>query len=38
LERFPWPGAQMIYIGDDDKDELAFRIANQFGENDPGSE
>jgi trehalose-phosphatase len=31
LERFPWPGAKIIYIGDDDKDEQAFQEVNQLG-------
>jgi trehalose 6-phosphate phosphatase len=26
LERFPWPGADIVYIGDDDKDEEAFKV------------
>ena len=31
LERFPWPGAQIIYIGDDDKDEQAFAVVRERG-------
>jgi trehalose 6-phosphate phosphatase len=26
LEAFPWPGALPVYVGDDDKDEAAFRV------------
>jgi trehalose-phosphatase len=26
LNRFPWPGADIVYIGDDDKDEEAFKV------------
>lgn len=26
LEAFPWPEAQLVYIGDDDKDEEAFEV------------
>lgn len=29
LERFPWPGATVIYIGDDDKDEKAFSVVRE---------
>lgn len=31
LERFPWPGAKMVYIGDDDKDEEAFKVIKDQG-------
>jgi trehalose-phosphatase len=31
LERYPWPGALPVYIGDDDKDEEAFAVINQQG-------
>lgn len=26
LHRFPWPGADIVYVGDDDKDEEAFKV------------
>jgi trehalose 6-phosphate phosphatase len=31
LEQYPWPGALLVYFGDDDKDEEAFEViqANQ---------
>jgi trehalose 6-phosphate phosphatase len=29
LERFPWPGAKIVYIGDDDKDEQAFAVVRE---------
>ncbi len=28
LRRFPWPGAGIVYIGDDDKDEEAFKVVS----------
>lgn len=31
LDKFPWPGALLVYIGDDDKDELAFKAINEAG-------
>jgi trehalose-phosphatase len=31
LTRFPWPGAGIIYIGDDDKDEEAFKVVLKQG-------
>lgn len=31
LERYPWPGALPLYIGDDDKDDEAFAVINQQG-------
>jgi trehalose 6-phosphate phosphatase len=31
LDRFPWPGAILVYIGDDDKDEEAFEIIQSRG-------
>jgi trehalose 6-phosphate phosphatase len=31
LRRFPWPGADVVYIGDDDKDEEAFRVVQPGG-------
>jgi trehalose 6-phosphate phosphatase len=31
LRRFPWPDAQLVYIGDDDKDEEAFRMVQENG-------
>jgi len=31
LERYPWPGALPIYVGDDDKDEEAFGVIKAHG-------
>jgi trehalose 6-phosphate phosphatase len=31
LERFPWSGALLLYIGDDDKDEEAFGVIKARG-------
>lgn len=31
LEHFPWRGSKIIYIGDDDKDEEAFKVVKQRG-------
>jgi trehalose 6-phosphate phosphatase len=31
LERFRWPGAALVYIGDDDKDEDAFKVIKSHG-------
>lgn len=31
LERFHWPGASLVYIGDDDKDEDAFEAIKTHG-------
>jgi trehalose 6-phosphate phosphatase len=31
LQRFPWPGAEVVYIGDDDKDEEAFKVVRKNG-------
>ncbi len=31
LRRFPWPGADIVYIGDDDKDEEAFKVVLENG-------
>jgi trehalose 6-phosphate phosphatase len=31
LERYPWPGALPIYVGDDDKDEEAFGVIKANG-------
>ncbi|RPI82286.1 MAG: trehalose-phosphatase [Chloroflexi bacterium] len=31
LEKFSWPEAVLVYIGDDDKDERAFRVINETG-------
>ncbi len=31
LRRFPWPGADIVYIGDDDKDEEAFKMVLENG-------
>ncbi len=31
LERYPWPGALSLYLGDDDKDEEAFEVIQQHG-------
>jgi trehalose 6-phosphate phosphatase len=31
LLRFPWPGAEIVYIGDDDKDEPAFEVVLKNG-------
>lgn len=31
LDRWPWPGAQLLYLGDDDKDEEAFEVIQSHG-------
>jgi trehalose 6-phosphate phosphatase len=31
LDRYPWPGSLPVYIGDDEKDESAFRVINERG-------
>ena len=31
LARYPWPGAQLAYLGDDDKDEDAFHVIGEHG-------
>lgn len=31
LERFPAGDAELVYVGDDDKDEEAFKVVNQHG-------
>ena len=31
LEEYPFPGAFPVYVGDDDKDEEAFKVVNQHG-------
>jgi trehalose 6-phosphate phosphatase len=31
LERYPWPGALSVYVGDDDKDEEAFGVIKAHG-------
>ncbi len=31
LEKFPFPGAELVYLGDDDKDELAFEAIRGAG-------
>jgi trehalose 6-phosphate phosphatase len=31
LERYPWPGALPLYVGDDDKDEEAFGVIQARG-------
>lgn len=31
LARWPWPGAQLLYLGDDDKDEEAFGVIQAHG-------
>jgi trehalose 6-phosphate phosphatase len=31
LERYPWPGALPVYVGDDDKDEEAFGVIKAHG-------
>lgn len=31
LERYPWEGAELVYAGDDDKDEEAFEVINRYG-------
>jgi trehalose-phosphatase len=31
LERYPWPGALPLYVGDDDKDEEAFGVIHAHG-------
>jgi len=35
LDRYPWPGALPIYLGDDDKDEKAFGVIAR-GQRDDG--
>jgi trehalose 6-phosphate phosphatase len=31
LERYPWEGARLVYLGDDDKDEDAFETVRALG-------
>jgi len=31
LLRFPWEGALIVYVGDDDKDEKAFEVVKSNG-------
>ncbi len=31
LKRFPWPNAELFYLGDDDKDEEAFKVIIKQG-------
>ena len=31
VKRLPWPGARLVYIGDDDKDEKAFAAIHHHG-------
>ncbi|GAB4527697.1 MAG: trehalose-phosphatase [Anaerolineae bacterium] len=31
LDRYPWPGALPVYLGDDDKDEEAFGVIRMHG-------
>jgi trehalose-phosphatase len=31
LSEYPWPGAILVYMGDDDKDEEAFGVIKEFG-------
>jgi trehalose 6-phosphate phosphatase len=31
LEHYPWPGSLPVYLGDDEKDESAFRVINERG-------
>jgi trehalose 6-phosphate phosphatase len=31
LEQYSWPGAQLVYVGDDDKDEEAFTVIQDQG-------
>jgi trehalose 6-phosphate phosphatase len=31
LDRYPWPGALPVYLGDDDKDEEAFGVIHERG-------
>jgi trehalose 6-phosphate phosphatase len=31
LEQYPWPGARLVYVGDDDKDEEAFTVVQDQG-------
>ncbi len=31
LDRYPWPGALPVYVGDDDKDEEAFGVIHDHG-------
>jgi trehalose 6-phosphate phosphatase len=44
IEKFPWPGAYYVYLGDDARDEKAFEqvialggVCVKVGEPDPGS-
>ncbi|NLG96955.1 MAG: trehalose-phosphatase [Chloroflexi bacterium] len=31
LKRFPWPNADLVFFGDDDKDEEAFQVIKKHG-------
>ncbi|MBN1887576.1 MAG: trehalose-phosphatase [Thermoflexales bacterium] len=31
IDRYPWPGALLVYMGDDDKDEEAFEVIKARG-------
>jgi trehalose-phosphatase len=31
VKGYPYPGARLLYIGDDDKDEEAFEVVHEFG-------
>lgn len=31
LDEYPWPGAALLYLGDDDKDEEAFGVIQAHG-------
>ncbi|NLG72886.1 MAG: trehalose-phosphatase [Chloroflexi bacterium] len=31
VDSFPWPGAELVFIGDDDKDEDAFAVIHERG-------
>jgi trehalose 6-phosphate phosphatase len=33
LSRYAWPGASLLYLGDDDKDEEAFGVIQAYGGN-----
>nr|MBN1230042.1 trehalose-phosphatase [Anaerolineae bacterium] len=30
-KHYPWPGAELVFVGDDDKDEDAFAVINDLG-------
>jgi trehalose-6-phosphatase len=35
LSRYAWPGARLLYLGDDDKDEEAFGVIQARGASEP---